>query len=86
MHVRFMVIAAAALSISATAVAEPTQPAAHDASPPARPPAQVVLASAEQAQAPSPAPDQQPAAAPVKHRAARVTTCRFGDQVEQPDQ
>jgi hypothetical protein len=85
MRVRFMVIATAALTIGAAAVAEPTRPASRDPNPPAHPAAEVVLASAEQAQAPAPTPDQ-PSATPVKHRAARVTTCRCGDQVEQPNE
>jgi len=87
MYLRFTVIAAAALTIGAAAVAEPSRPAASATNQPTHPPAQVVLASAEQTQvqAPAPTPDQ-PVATPVKHRAARITTCRCGDQVEQPDQ
>jgi hypothetical protein len=85
MYVRFLVIAATALSIGAPAVAEPSRPAEHETSKPSSHPAQVVLASADQAQAPTSNPDQA-AATPVKHpRAARVSSCRCGGQVEQPD-
>jgi hypothetical protein len=78
MTARLMIIAAAALTVATSAIAEPAKPQSPQANPPSRPPATLVLASAEQAQAPAPAADQQ-SPAPVKHRAARVTTCRCGD-------
>jgi hypothetical protein len=81
MSARFMVIAAAALATAGVAVAaEPVKPEVQQASQPTTRPAQVLLASAEQVQAPV-APSDQPA--PVKRRAARVTTCRCGDPEQQ---
>jgi hypothetical protein len=84
MHVRFALVGAATL-LSAAAVA-----AAEPASAPARAPAQpqprsapVVLASADQVQAPTPA--AQAAAQPKRARVARVTTCRCGDPQAQPE-
>lgn len=86
MYLRFTMIAAAALSISANAIADPASPTVRDPNPSANRPASVVLASAEQAQAQAPTPDQTNAAPAKPKRVARVTTCRCGDQVEQPDQ
>jgi hypothetical protein len=86
MYVRFLALAATALSIGAPVVADPAQPTSHETSPPSGNSKQVVLASAEQAQAPTSSPDQATATPPVKHRAARVTTCRCGDQIQQPDE
>jgi hypothetical protein len=79
MYARVMVIAAAALMVGTSALAEP--PKTRDAQPaqPATPPAAVVMASAEQIRNVPPSADQQ--SVPVKRpRAARVTTCRCGDQ------
>jgi hypothetical protein len=78
MTARLMIIAAAALMAGTSATAEPAKPDNQQANPPSRPPAALVLASAEEAQPQAPAADQ-PSPAPVKHRAARVTTCRCGD-------
>ena len=73
-----LLIATAAL---ATAVqAEPVKTEAREAPASANRPAQVVLASAEQVPAAAPLATQ-PAETPVKRpRAARVTSCRCGDQ------
>ena len=85
MTARFSIIVAALLTIGATASAEPAKTPAPDAKP-ANSSAPVVLASADQVRPPAPAGDQA-APAPAKHRAARVTTCRCGEQVaEQPEQ
>jgi hypothetical protein len=84
MHVRFAVVAAATL-LGAAAVAA-AEPASAPAKAPAQPqshPAPVVLASADQVQAP--AADAQPAAQPKRARVARVTTCRCGDPQVQPE-
>lgn len=76
-----ILIAAALLTIGATATAEPPKAPAREVNPPSSRPAEVVMASADQAQAPAPSPDQAAAPAPVKRtRVARVTTCRCGDQ------
>jgi hypothetical protein len=84
MTARLMIIAAAALMAGTSAIAEPAKPENRQSNPPSRPPAALVLASAEEAQPSGPAADQ-PSPAPVKHRAARVTTCRCGDP-QTPDQ
>lgn len=82
MHVRFSLIASTALGIATAAAAEPPKAARETAQPQSRP-AEVVLASADQVQAPQVNPQDQ-APAPVKRpRAARVTTCRCGDQTTQ---
>src|SRR4051812_48695099 len=79
MYARSMVIAATALTMAASAVAEPVQPVAREAAQPASQSKPVLLASAEQIRAPGAAADQA-APAPVKRpRVARVTTCRCGD-------
>jgi hypothetical protein len=85
MYARLMVIAALALTGN-PAFAEPAkerEPRA--ATQPSTPPAAVVLASAETIADVAPSAGQP--AVPVKRpRAARVTTCRCGDQQAQPDQ
>ena len=88
MKIRFVLIAAALMSGTAFAAEPPKAPVEQAAQPP-RSNASVVLASADEVRAPSTG-DQQPAT-PVKHRVARVTTCRCGDQVtgdaeSQPEQ
>jgi len=88
MLVRKLLIAAAAMSFTAMAAAEPPKTVAPGAAQPVNRPAEVVLASAEQVSVPSPAAqdqntEAQTPAAPVKKRAARVTTCRCGDQTTQ---
>ena len=86
MFVRYLLIGATALSLTMPAAAEPAKPVANEANRPENRPAQVVMASAEQVSAALPAvaspslPEAAPAAAPVKKRAARVTTCRCADQ------
>ena len=78
MHARFMMIAAAAMTIGTSASAEPPKSRDVRAAQPASPPAQVVLASAEESRVPVPAAEG--ATPPVKRpRTARVTTCRCGD-------
>ena len=88
MLVRKLLIAGAAMSFTAMAAAEPAKPVAQGATQPVNRPAEVVLASAEQVSVPSPAAQDpnavaQTPAAPVKKRAARVTSCRCGDQTTQ---
>ena len=80
MTVRLMFIAAAALTIGTSALAQPARTEDH-ANQPANRPAAIVLASAEAAQAPAPAPsaDQPTPPAAKRPRTARVTTCRCGD-------
>jgi hypothetical protein len=83
MRARLMVIAAV-LTIGTPAGAEPpTADAARPAQPQPRP-AEIVLAAAEPVRASRP-DNAQSGAAPVKHRVARVTTCRCGDQQVDPD-
>ena len=83
MNVRFILIAAMLVNTSAFA-AEPAKAPAQ-VEPQAQPrAAAVVLASAEQVQAPA-STEQQPAATQKPHRIARVTSCRCGDQQAQPD-
>lgn len=85
MHARFILIAAAALTSAAAFAAEPSKPAPQPSAQPQHASPQVVLASAAQV-APAPAdPQAQPAAATPKKRVGRVTTCRCGDQLPQPD-
>lgn len=86
MHARVVIIAAALLSSGSAFAAEPaaapvSQP---DSAQPQVHRAAIVLASAEQAN-PAPA-DQQAQPAPRRARVARVTTCRCGDQQDQPDE
>jgi len=86
MSARSFVIAATALAIGTAVAAEPPKAPVKDATPQVSHSAPVILASADQVRTPAPAADQANPA-PAKHRAARVTTCRCGDQVEeQPDQ
>ena len=87
MNARFSIIGAAILLIGAAASADPAETPPQGGAKPANSPARVVLASADQVRAPAPAGDQV-TPAPVKHRAARVTTCRCGDQAagDQPEQ
>jgi hypothetical protein len=81
MHARSLLIAAAALTCASIAAAEPAKPVVRDANANTGRPAAVVLASAEQVQAPLQVP-QDPNAAPAKPaRRGRVTTCRCGDQI-----
>jgi hypothetical protein len=85
MIARFSLIAAAALMCASALTAEPSKaPAPAPAPTQHQPQPQVVLASAEDAQAPTPADQQSPT--PPKRRVARVTTCRCGDQQAQPEQ
>jgi hypothetical protein len=83
MRSRCLLIASIAAVTGAAAGAEPAQPAAPTAREQAQPasaPKPVVLASADQVQTTPPGVSEQ-VAAPVKRpRAARVTTCRCGNQ------
>jgi len=82
MYSRLCLIAAMALTVSATAMAEPTKPEARAPAKPASRAPELVLASAEQVVTPASDQDQaQPATvSPVKKRAARVTSCRCAGQ------
>lgn len=84
MHARIVTIAVAALLASGAMAAEPAKkPVPHSKQTQTRS-TPVVLASADQV-SPAASPDAVPG--PVKHRAARVTTCRCGDpQVVQPQE
>jgi hypothetical protein len=79
MQIRSLAIAVAALSLGASALAEPAKPAPQQPAQPANRPAQVVLASAEESPT-VPTPSAQETPAPAKKRAARVTTCRCAGQ------
>ena len=86
MHARLVMIAAAALTIGATAAAEPPKSEPRDTAQPANRSAEVILASADQVRA-VPVADEavpaadQPVATPAKRpRAARVTSCRCGEK------
>ena len=86
MTVRFVLIAAATMITASPISAEPPKAPAHPQTQPQSPPAQVVLASADEAGAPSAGTDQQ-STPPVKRpRVARVTTCRCGDSQNPDDQ
>jgi hypothetical protein len=86
MGARFVVIAVAMLAAGTAAAAEPPKAPSKPVAQPSDRPAPVLLASADQVSAPSPAQNQS-APAPVRKRAARVTACRCGDQIaEQPEQ
>jgi hypothetical protein len=74
MQARLAMISAAALATIAAA-REPTKPVAT----PNQLTQPTVLASADHVRAPV-----QPAEPPKKARAARVTTCRCGDQIVEP--
>ena len=83
MYSRISAIGAVALVLAAMANAEPAKPEARPSAHSTSRPPELVMASAEQAPAPTAVEtDQtQPAtAAPVKKRAARVTSCRCADQ------
>ena len=89
MFTRTLLIASTILAIAAPAAADPAEPAQREtasAQAPTSRPAQVVLASAEQVQAQLPADTQAAATPPKRPRAARVTSCRCGDQAAQPEQ
>jgi hypothetical protein len=82
MYVRFVLIAAAALTSVNAFAADPAKPAPQPTPQPQHAQAPVVLASATDVQE-APPSDQQ-ATTPPKKRVARVTTCRCGDP-QQPD-
>jgi hypothetical protein len=85
MCTRLMVIAAAASMLGTSAFAEPPKPHGAPATQPATPPAQVVLASADQIRDPVPTAEQ--VTPPVKRpRVGRATTCRCGDQQASSDE
>ena len=86
MKSRFAIIALTMLAAGTAVAAEPPKANAPAPAEQANPPVRMMLASAEQVRAPAPADQANPQ--PPKHRAARVTTCRCGDQTveEQPEQ
>jgi hypothetical protein len=75
MHTRFMIMVSAT-ALAAAAGAQPVKTPAQVASQAPIRTTPVVLASADHVTPPAPVAD--PVAAPVKRRAARVTTCRCG--------
>lgn len=86
MLARFTLIAVASLTSVSAIAAEPAKAPAPAPAPTQQHPTQpqVVLASAEDLHAPATTDQQTPT--PPKHRPARVTTCRCGDQSAQPEQ
>jgi hypothetical protein len=85
MKSRVAIIALTMLAAGTAAAAEPPKASAQAPAQQPNRPARVMLASAEQVPAPAPADQANPQS--PKHRAARVTTCRCGDQAaEQPEQ
>ncbi len=86
MPARLLMIAVAVLTVSTGVAAEPAKTPAKDAAPPVSHSAPVILASADPVRTPAPT-DQATLPQAKPHRAARVTTCRCGDQLEeQPEQ
>ena len=84
MHARIVTIAAVALLGSGAMAAEPVKKPVPQAKQSQTRSTPVVLASADQVSREA-SPDAGPG--PVKHRAARITTCRCGDpQVVQPQE
>ena len=83
MFARFVLIAATALLGEPASSAAPAKPAPQPQAQPQPAPREVVLASADDVTTP-PTTSQQAPAAP-KRRFGRVTTCRCGDQPEQPE-
>jgi hypothetical protein len=80
MRIRQMMLAAATLSLAATAFAQPVKSPAAKTGQTTGQSAPIVVASADEVATP-PVTDQQQASAPAKPvRHARVTTCRCGDQ------
>ena len=88
MFTRTLLIGSTILALAAPVAADPANPVQRESAvqAPANRPAQVVLASAEQVQAEVPADTQAAATPPKRPRAARVTSCRCGDQAAQPEQ
>ena len=84
MDTRYLLAGSAALAIAGAAAAAPAEP---QAKAPATRPAEIVLASAEQAREVAAPVEQEQAAVPTKRpRAARVTSCRCAGQTQQPTQ
>lgn len=80
MRTRQLMIAIAAVSLAATAFAQPADAPVRKAEQTTAQSPPVVVASADEIATP-PATDQQQASGPAKPvRHARVTTCRCGDQ------
>ena len=88
MFTRTLLIGSTILALAAPVAADPANPVQRDPAveASANRPAQVVLASAEQVRAEVPAETQAAATPPKRPRAARVTSCRCGDQAAQPEQ
>jgi len=89
MRIRIAMIALAAASVGAVAIAQPGKDEQSAKAPkPAAAAGPVVLASASNVRRPSPT-DSERAAEPVRRPTPRVTTCRCGDPQpadDQPDQ
>ena len=77
------IVIAALLASVGPAMAEPPKGEAVKADQSQQRPVQIVLASAEQVNAPTQA--SQPAPPPKRRVAPRVTTCRCGDPIPQDD-
>jgi hypothetical protein len=84
MHARVIAFAAAVLVGGTAFAAEPAKPPAHQQDQAQGQRVEIVLASADQADSSDANHQAQPA--PRHARVARVTTCRCGDQQDQPDE
>jgi len=80
MRARLLMVAVAGLAVTAAAAAEPPKAPVRKAEQPTEQPAPVLVAAADQVRAEPAAQPQPQAAAPVKRRAARVSSCRCGGQ------
>jgi hypothetical protein len=80
MRARLLMVALAGLTVAGASAAEPAKAPVRKAEQPAEQPAPVLVAAADQVRAQPTAEPQPQAAAPVKRRAARVSTCRCGGQ------
>ena len=85
MRIRIAMIALAATSIGAVAVAQPDKDEQSAKAPKPAAAGPVVLASAINVRRPSPT-DSERAAEPVRRPTPRVTTCRCGDPQPADDQ
>lgn len=83
MHARLAIFAAATLIGSAAFAADPSSPPRNQPDQPQPRPAAIVLAAVDQVTPAEAEPQVQPA---PRHRVARVTTCRCGDQQAQPEE
>jgi hypothetical protein len=84
MNARIIAFSAAVSLCGAAYAAEPAKPPVSQPEPAQEHRVEIVLASADQV---NNGPAQQQAQQPARHaRVARVTTCRCGDQQDQPDE